>query len=56
MLHPSDGMKTAYPLNMNFESFLESAVIAQGDTFWKWHEGSVMYSDVDRYDEMDVEL
>ena len=56
MLHPSDGMKTAYPLNMNFESFLESAVIAQGDNFWKWHEGSVMYSDVDRYDEMDVEL
>ena len=56
MLHPSDGMETAYPLNMNFESFLECAVIAQGDNFWNWHEDSVMYHDVDHYDEMEVEM
>ena len=56
MLHPSDGMETAYPLNMNFESFLECAVIAQGDNFWNWHEDSVMYSDVERYDDLEVEM
>lgn len=56
MVHPSDVLETAYPLNMNFESFLECAVIAQGDTFWDWHEDSVMYSDVDRYDKVEVEM
>lgn len=56
MVHPSDGLETAYPLNMNFESFLECAVIAQGDNFWRWHEDSVMYSDVDRYDDVEVEM
>lgn len=56
VVHPSDGLEMVVPLNLNFECFLECAVIAQGDYFWEWSEDTVIYGDALTYDEVDVDL
>lgn len=59
VVHPSDGLDTAVALNLNFECFLERAIIAQGDYFWQWSEDTeltVMYDAVSTYEEIDETL
>ena len=59
VVHPSDGLDTAVSLNLNFECFLERAIIAQGDYFWQWSEDTeltVMYDAVSTYEEIDETL
>lgn len=59
VVHPSDGLDTAVALNLNFECFLERAIIAQGDYFWEWSEDTeltVTYGDTLTYEEIDETL
>ena len=58
-MHPSDGLDMAVSLNLNFECFLERAIIAQGDYFWEWSEDlemTVIYDDTLTYEEVDETL
>lgn len=56
IVHPSDGLETAVELNMNFERFLECAIIAQGDNFWEWNDEFAMigYEDFSNYGDVEV--
>lgn len=56
IVHPSDGLDTSVRLNMNFERFLECAVIAQGENFWEFDNEFTMiiYDEFSKYEDVEV--